>query len=287
MLKAKNLKITTLTDNSTARAGTLAEWGLSVFIEAEDRVFLFDTGTTDTAVKNADAIGIDLCRVEAIILSHGHYDHTGGLLPVLKRIGRKDVRVICHPGAMEAKYSYKEKTNTYKYAGVPYVREHLESLGARFELSRKPVWLTDDIAAGGEEPETTDFEGVASNLCVKKGDTYIQDPMEDDQSLYIRTDLGLIVLLGCAHRGMINVIRHAGEIMNTDKVHMVLGGTHLSPASQEQFDKTVEALKKMNVEWLGASHCTGLPASAELASRLKGRFFFNTAGREIRFPFRV
>lgn len=286
MLKARNLKITTLTDNSTARAGTLAEWGLSIFVEAGDRAFLFDTGTTNTAVKNADALEVDLKKAEAIILSHGHYDHTGGLLPVLKRIGRKEVRVIAHPAAMEAKYSYKEKTDTYIYVGIPYVKEHLESLGACFKLSRGPVWLSEDIAAGGEEPETTDFEGVASNLCVKDGDAYIQDPMADDQSLYIRTDLGLVIVLGCAHRGMINVIKHAREVMDTEKVYMVLGGTHLSPASPEQLEKTIIALEEMDVTWLGASHCTGLPAAVELSRRLKGRFFFNTAGREIEFPFR-
>jgi 7,8-dihydropterin-6-yl-methyl-4-(beta-D-ribofuranosyl)aminobenzene 5'-phosphate synthase len=86
---------------------------------------------------------------------------------------------------------------------------------------------------------------------------------------------------------MINVIKHAREVMNTEKVYMVLGGTHLSPASSEQLRKTITALKEMDVSWLGASHCTGLPAAAELSTQLNGRFFFNTAGREIVFPFGI
>jgi 7,8-dihydropterin-6-yl-methyl-4-(beta-D-ribofuranosyl)aminobenzene 5'-phosphate synthase len=110
--------------------------------------------------------------------------------------------------------------------------------------------------------------------------------MNDDQSVYIRTELGLIIFLGCAHRGMINIIHHARKLMDTDRVYMVIGGTHLGPASDHQYRKTVEALREMDVTWLGVSHCTGLPVAAKLARDFEGRFFFNTAGSVIRFPFK-
>jgi 7,8-dihydropterin-6-yl-methyl-4-(beta-D-ribofuranosyl)aminobenzene 5'-phosphate synthase len=285
MLNAEHVRITTLAENSTAEPGILAEWGLSVFIEAGEHTFLLDAGTSSVAAKNAEKLGIDLSTTETIVLSHGHYDHTGGLPFVLSRIGSSDIRVVAHPDFTGKKYVYKKNRDIYRYAGIPYRLEQLESGGARFELSKGPVWLTDDIAASGEEPMTTDFESVADNLCLKQNGTYVQDPMIDDQSLFIRTDLGLIIILGCAHRGMINIIRHAQKLMDTDRVYMVIGGTHLGPASETQLKKTIGALRDMDVAWLGVSHCTGLPAAAKLAAAFAGKFFFNTAGTVIRFPF--
>jgi 7,8-dihydropterin-6-yl-methyl-4-(beta-D-ribofuranosyl)aminobenzene 5'-phosphate synthase len=205
MISAESIRITTIVENSTSVAGVLAEWGISLFIEAGERCLLLDTGTTDVVVRNADRLAIDLGKTEALILSHGHYDHTGGLEAVLQRIRRPELRVVAHPEVFGRKYSYRKKKNTYRYAGIPFCRDRLESLGARFQLGTVPVWLTEDIAASGEEPMTTEFEAVADNLCLKKDGQFVQDPMADDQSLYIRTDLGLIIILGCAHRGMINI----------------------------------------------------------------------------------
>lgn len=287
MIQTKNLRITTIIDNSTAKAETLGEWGFSALVEAGPKTFLLDTGTSDAVVRNADRLALDLKKVEAIVLSHGHYDHTGGLRSVLERIGRPEVRIVAHPGVLDGKYAYDRKTKKHRYAGIPYRRDLLEHLGACFEFHREPVWLTRDIASSGEEPMSTDFESVAANLMLKVEDRYVQDPMADDQSLYIRTELGLIVVLGCAHRGMINIITHAREVMDTERVHMVIGGTHLSRASEEQIQKTVQALKEMDVRWLGVSHCTGLEVAARLAGEFPGRFFFNSAGTVIRFPFNL
>jgi 7,8-dihydropterin-6-yl-methyl-4-(beta-D-ribofuranosyl)aminobenzene 5'-phosphate synthase len=287
MVKTEDVKITTLAENSTADSRMLAEWGLSVLVEAGAHTFLLDAGTTDVAVRNADTLGIDLDTIEAIVLSHGHFDHTGGLLPVLERMARSEVRIIAHPDATAKKYVYKKEIDTYKYAGIPYALDRLTSAGARFQFSKEPVWLTDDIAASGEEPMTTAFESVADNLCLKGGERYIQDPMTDDQSLYIRTDRGLIIILGCAHRGMTNIIRHARKVMETDRVYMVIGGTHLGPAPSEQLEQSIEALREIDAAWLGVSHCTGLPAAVKLAREFEGRFFFNTAGKVITFPFSV
>jgi 7,8-dihydropterin-6-yl-methyl-4-(beta-D-ribofuranosyl)aminobenzene 5'-phosphate synthase len=285
MIQSENLRITTVIDNSTAKAETLGEWGFSALVEADSHTFLLDAGTSEATVRNADRLGLDLKKVEAIVLSHGHYDHTGGLNSVLERIGRPEIRIIAHPGVLDGKYGYNTKTKSYRYTGMPHRRELLEQLGGRFEFHREPVWMTRDIAASGEEPMSTDFESVAANLKLKVEGRFVQDLMADDQSLYLRTEQGLIVILGCAHRGMINIINHAREVMETDRVYMVIGGTHLSRASGEQIDRTVQTLREMDVRWLGVSHCTGLEVAARLAGEFPGRFFFNSSGTVIRFPF--
>ena len=230
-------------------------------------------------------MNLDLKKIEAIVLSHGHIDHTGGLRAVLERIDGAEVRIVAHPGVLHRKFVYDKEKKKYRFGGIPFQRDLLEHAGARFDLHREPVWLTEDIAASGEEPMSTDFESVADKMYLKDEDRFVPDPMEDDQSLYIRTDLGLIVILGCAHRGMINIIHHARELMNSERIYMVIGGTHLSPASGAQVDKTIQALREMDIQWLGVSHCTGLPVAARLAGEFEGRFFFNSAGTVIRFPF--
>ena len=158
---------------------------------------------------------------------------------MLTRMRRKQIRIIAHPGVWDLKYGGDPKKGDYRYVGIPFREEELARLGAAFELTSEPTWLTNDVAAGGEEPMTTEFEAVAGNLFVKDGETYTPDTLADDQSVYIRTELGLVVILGCAHRGMVNIVRHAQKLMQTDDVYMILGGTHLGPAPEEQVTKTV------------------------------------------------
>jgi 7,8-dihydropterin-6-yl-methyl-4-(beta-D-ribofuranosyl)aminobenzene 5'-phosphate synthase len=226
---------------------------------------------------------VDLRSIDAIILSHGHNDHTGGLAAVLARIGR-GIRVIAHQATLEPKYGRRAGTEHHRYNGMPHRREALEAAGARFELTASPTWLTDDIVASGEEPITTDFEAVTPTAFVKRGDRFEPDPMADDQSLYVRTDRGLVVLLGCAHRGMVNIILHARTLMQTREVYLVVGGTHLGFAPEEQVTPTIAALKEMQVQWLGLSHCTGLSLAGRLSDAFGDRFFPNNAGAVITLP---
>jgi 7,8-dihydropterin-6-yl-methyl-4-(beta-D-ribofuranosyl)aminobenzene 5'-phosphate synthase len=284
MLEARRLRLTTIAENTATRSGIVGEWGLSILIEDGEHRFLLDTGAGASTVANADSLGIELDGIDAIVLSHGHNDHTGGLLPVLSRL-EGGARVVAHPAVWGAKYSRNRTTNRYRYAGIPHAREALESAGARFELTEMPTWLSADIVASGEEPMTTDFEATADTLHIRTPDGFAPDPVIDDQSLYIRTDLGLVVVLGCAHRGMVNIIRHGCRLTATEKVYMVVGGTHLGSAAEPQVARTIEALREMDIGWLGVSHCTGLATASRLDRELPGRFLFSNAGTTISFPF--
>jgi 7,8-dihydropterin-6-yl-methyl-4-(beta-D-ribofuranosyl)aminobenzene 5'-phosphate synthase len=283
MLKANSIRLTTLLENTGPGRGLLCEHGLSILVEAGDKSILVDTGATPyTVVHNASALGVALSDIDAIVLSHGHYDHTGGLAAVLSAM-HKQVEVIAHPAIWELKGALRAH-GRFDYVGIPFCREELERVGAHFNLTSEPTWLTEDIATTGEEQLTTEFETIDAKLVLKKGNDIVPDPVADDQSLFLKTDRGLVVVLGCAHRGMINVIRHCMKLSGMDNVYMVVGGTHLGPASSEQVTKSIAALREIGVEHVGVSHCTGLPRAAILANEFGDRFFFNNCGTVLTLP---
>ncbi len=276
------IQITTLSENTAGLGNFLGEWGLSILVETEGLSLLLDCGQSISAVHNADILGIDLSKIDKVILSHGHYDHTGGLRPVLHRM-RKRIDIIAHPDIWAAKYACRQG-QADRYIGIPYQREELESLGACFKLRTEPTRITDGIITSGEIPMVTDFEEIATNLQVKGAGGLQPDKLLDDQALIIKTEAGLVVILGCAHRGIINTIYHAQQLTGVKKVHTVLGGCHLINAPKERVRLTINALKELGVERLGVSHCTGLPAASTMAQEFGERFFFNVAGTITKLP---
>jgi 7,8-dihydropterin-6-yl-methyl-4-(beta-D-ribofuranosyl)aminobenzene 5'-phosphate synthase len=159
-------------------------------------------------------------------------------------------------------------------------------------MSREPVWITEDIVWSGEVPMRNDYETIAPICFLKEGSgrysdgdaTFIPDPLDDDAALYIKTERGLVIILGCAHRGMMNTVSHAMEVTGVDKVHMIVGGTHLVSAGDYQMESTISDLKRMGVQKVGVSHCTGLASAATLANALGPEIFFhNNAGNVLTF----
>ncbi len=277
------IKLTTLSENtvgSTAR-GLLAEWGLSILIEVDGEFILMDTGGGAVAANNAEALNLDLRKVSRIVLSHGHYDHTGGLRDILTKT--RGAEVIAHPDVWAPKYAQPED-EPERYIGIPFVREELESLGASFTLSREPVWLTDQIVTTGEIPMKTEFESIDPQLYVRKGDVLQPDELPDDRALIIKTEQGLVVVLGCAHRGAINTLKHAQELTGEERIYAVIGGMHLMVATEERVLLTATALQELGVKRVAASHCTGLPAASLLAQQLGESFTFNSVGTQLTLP---
>lgn len=274
------VRLTTLTENTAGQTSLLAEHGLSILVEVDGRRLLVDTGQTHTAVHNARALGVDLRGLDAIFLSHGHGDHTGGLKEVLKAAdpAREGIPVFGHPALWRPRYSVRKGEGKPRFVGLPHRREELESLGARFHLSAGPVEIMPGVTTTGEVPQVTAFEHLDEVLKVKEGDAWQQDDLPDDQAIAIHTGQGLVVVLGCAHRGIVNTLLHLREVTGERRVRAVVGGTHLGFARHEQLVETARALKEFGIQRLGVSHCTGLKAAAYLAREFGDAFFFNSAG---------
>lgn len=274
------IKIVTLSEN-TANYGYLAEWGLSILVEADGLKILMDTGLSFSSVHNAQLLGIDLATIDRIVISHGHPDHTGGLRDVLTIKG--EVEVIAHPDIWAAKYA-RRKQQEAEYCGIPFTREELEKYGARFNLKREPVYITDNILTTGEIPLSSGYEEMEENFFIEEGKESRPDFLADDLALIINAEFGLVVILGCAHRGIINTLRHAQNLTGQKLVYAVIGGTHLFRASEERLAKTITDLKEMGIQRLGVSHCTGFHASARLAQEFKDAFFLNNTGTRLTLP---
>jgi 7,8-dihydropterin-6-yl-methyl-4-(beta-D-ribofuranosyl)aminobenzene 5'-phosphate synthase len=272
------INITTLCEN-TASVSCIAEWGLSILIDVDGFKILFDTGGGLSIVHNALALGVDFSKIEKIVLSHGHFDHTGGLSDVLK-YRKNRIQVLGHPDIWSLKYSCKNESQD-RYIGIEHNQKYLEGLGADFILSKEPVWLTDRVVTSGEISISTEYEDMDDNLFIKENSEFKLDPLADDLCLGIKTEKGLVVILGCSHRGIINNILQLQKVTKEKRVHCVIGGTHLYAASDERIKKTIKDLKTMNVQMIGVSHCTGFNASVQIMQNFPDVFFNNNAGTQI------
>jgi 7,8-dihydropterin-6-yl-methyl-4-(beta-D-ribofuranosyl)aminobenzene 5'-phosphate synthase len=265
-----NFRVTILCENSVGPlSGTLGEHGFSALIEpSSGDPLLFDTGQGLTLLHNARRMNKDLSRVRQVVLSHGHYDHAGGLMPLLKECGAK--QVCCHPSVFRSRYRIKDTGECYPI-GIPAGREELEAAGASFDFSKEFRAISPGIYLTGEVPRVTDFEAGDQGLyCDCTGQEL--DTTPDDQSLVLETEKGLVLVLGCCHAGLINTVEHVAYMTGRRDIFAVIGGTHLGFCGQEQIVRTVDLLRKSGIRKLAASHCTGFAASARLARELPKEF---------------
>jgi len=281
------LRITTLCENTAGMINVLAEFGWSVLVETDDVNILFDTGPSISVCHNADILGVDLSKVDKIVLSHGHFDHTGGLRQILRKM-RKETEIIAHPHVWAIRYNCKDQNK--RFTGIPFQRQELENFGAIFKLTAEPTKIADSIMTTGEIPMVTDFENVAplkpdgSGWFIQEDTALKPDKVLDDQALIINTELGLVIVLGCSHRGIINTLYHAQQLTGKKEIHTVLGGSHLIGASEERVRLTIAALKELRIQRLGLCHCTSLPVTARLAQEFGDKFFFNNTGTVLELP---
>jgi len=276
-------RITIICENTVTIKCGIGEHGFAAFLETERGNYLFDTGRGDGLIGNLLAFDKDPLSIQKIILSQGHPDHTGGLAAILELLG--EIEICAHPDIFTNRFKITKADGKEKkqFIGIKFQRAYLEGLGAKFSFDRNFHELTTDIYLTGEVPRRTPFEAGDARMFAEVDGRIVPDPFADDQSIVIRSEKGLVLLLGCAHSGAINVIEYAREKTGVDKIFAVLGGTHLDFASAAQMDATIAALHKYGIERIGVSHCTGLRAGSRLYAEFGDRFFFGQVGESLEF----
>jgi 7,8-dihydropterin-6-yl-methyl-4-(beta-D-ribofuranosyl)aminobenzene 5'-phosphate synthase len=272
-------KITILCENTAISAkGILGEHGFAACIETAAKRYLFDTGQGNTLLHNAATLGIDLSRLNKIMLSHGHFDHTGGLVDVLKLTGPIDVHA--HPDIFLQRFALAKirHKQTFKPIHIPVTAKRLKHLGARLVFNTAFVRIDRNLYLTGEVPRRSTFEKPDTRLVIKQAGKQYPDLLKDDQSAILKTKKGLVVIFGCAHAGIINTLNHIRQHLPEDKIYMVIGGTHLGFLRDRQVAKSIDCLKSFSIKKIGVSHCTGSKASLQLMNAFKEKFFFANVG---------
>jgi 7,8-dihydropterin-6-yl-methyl-4-(beta-D-ribofuranosyl)aminobenzene 5'-phosphate synthase len=274
-----------------ARRGTpLAENGISFLLEVtaggRSTTILFDAGMSPIPlVHNARLLGVDLTKVDQVVLSHGHPDHYGGIYAALEEIGYR-VPLLVHPSAFTPRLIQRPDV-TLAYFNKQLTEAELTAAGAAVVALKDPLEIAPGVMTSGEIPTTVDFEEEVpvGRMSVRDGHVCV-DPIEDYQTLIVNVKgLGLIVLDPCGHAGVISSLDHAIKLAEVDSVHGVLGGFHLGHAgiTQTKVDRTVEELQARGLSWVSPMHCSGFRTQRAVAERMPDAFKLMTVGTVVRF----
>ena len=265
-----DLKITVLSTMLTEFRG-VGEWGFAALIEADGQSVLFDTGARPgTVLKNAEELGIDLSAVDTVVLSHNHWDHTGGLVTLRRALKAQNASAmqrthvgegIFLPRILDAKAidALPPMPSEFIVNAVD-VRDQYEALGGRFIVHEKPhelrpgMWITGPIPRVHPEKNWTPF------MRIQQGDQQIEDTIPEDQAVVLNTSHGLVVVAGCGHAGIVNTMEHARSITNGKPIHAVLGGFHLMSATDQHLRWTGTKMHEFGVKHVLGAHCTGINA---------------------------
>ena len=282
-MKTATGRLTILTDNVVpGKSEAIGEHGFCVYVETSNGNFLFDTGKGKTVVHNALVFNKDLKEINKIVLSHSHGDHTGGLPEVLRAQSQKPMDVYAHPDIFL--YRFRKENEKETYGGIPFTKGFLEKMGARFIFNEDYVEIEDGIFLTGEVPRETSFEGgdMGDRFALRNG-KIIPDLIQDDQSMAIHTEKGILIVLGCAHSGIVNVVNHIIEKTGVETIFGIIGGTHIGFSGEVQLRESIKSLKTYQIQHLVPSHCTGLEAITRMKKEFENIFQFSHVGLSLEF----
>ena len=264
-------KTTVVIENTVAMAfkpevkrGLLGEHGMSLLIEGRGKRWLFDTGCGSVLLHNLDILGVAADSIDALIISHGHYDHAGAMMPLLEKRS-KPLPIYAHPDIFARHFA---KHGEMRHIGIAWSQDELEASGAEFSLRRESAFLSPDTWLSGAIPRRYAFEAVSGKFFIETENGFEESQIQDDQSLVLAGERGLLVITGCAHAGICNIIAKTKEQFPGKRIWGIMGGLHLSGAGQSRVEQTAAMLKEENLEFLAVGHCTGAKESWQLANYL-------------------
>lgn len=273
------MKITTIIENSKPIDSNLeCEHGLSFFVEYDGKKIIFDTGKDgNNFLENADKLGLDIRNADYMVLSHGHYDHTGGVIPYVDTFGN-DFKLIINPSVFYPRYKYSGSKKVD--IGMPFGREDLEKRNVNTIFSEDIETISDKIDVISGFSLHPEYRMEDSGLfCQEKG-VEKKDFMPGESVLVMKHEKGLVLLIGCSHSGVVSIIEKVKKLYD-EKIYAVFGGTHLVVASSEFIDKTVQYFKDSKIEKIGVCHCNGEKAGHRFKEEIPDRYFQITTGKVI------
>lgn len=277
-------RITIICENSVFMPFSLiGEHGLSILIENED-MSLFDTGQGLGILHNLAATGKDINEINRVLISHGHYDHIGGLMELLTK-RKRGLPVYIEPSSFIEKIALFNSPDgpTEISIGMPHEKSEYETAGADFNLVNGFTKITDQIYAFSNITRPSGWKGFDERLKQKNGGKIIDDPFDDDMTLLVETGCGPVIICGCAHAGMIEILNHISVQTGHKEFHALIGGTHLDSVSDEYFQRTLHAFKEFNFKIIAPSHCTGFFGMKKIATEFPEKFRNASVGASFEF----
>jgi len=272
-----SLQVTTLVENTKGEhLALLNEHGISFYIEKDGRKLLFDTGQSDAFLYNADQMKIDLTDLEYVVLSHGHYDHSGGLIHLIEMTS--SFNLVMGKGFFNEKFAYRN--NSYEFLGNNFNEDFLTDNDINYRFVEDDVTeLIPGVYVITNFPRKNENEVINPRFKILKDGKFEQDLFNDEVLVTIDTPKGLVVILGCSHPGMRNMLDAAKSLLSKP-IYAVLGGTHLVEAHGEMFDMSIDYLNNEGIKVVGVSHCTGQQAMEALSAG-NDRYFHNRTGSSL------
>lgn len=261
----------TILSSNLANGATIGEWGLSALVEVDERCVLFDTGRhPDTVLRNAQALDVDLTCVTDVVLSHHHFDHTSGLHPLLGALKAQNPRAGLRVHVAEGFFLHRQRPDTGETERNQMIslRDTLEDAGVEFIEHAGPAEILPTVWVSGPIERANPERNYSSSVRVRLNGAWVEDYVPESQALTIVTPRGHIVLLGCGHSGVVNVLEHIKTNIDDRAIHALMGGLHLFSASDETLEWTATKLKEIGVEHLMAGHCTGIEPLIRLRAGL-------------------